>query len=172
MEKKSKTGKWILLITFLALTSVLTFQPAATAKGVADLVIMNAKVITVDKQFSIQQAIAVTDGIIVSVGSNDHIAKFIGPGTTVLDLKGKVILPGFNDAHAHPTEVWLLGPPNTLALGDPSIKSIADIQAAVAARVTQVQPGDWIHGDGWDPSQITILRHSRRYYDCWPLKGA
>ena len=151
MEKKSKTGKWILLITFLALASLLTFQPAATAKEVADLVIMNAKVVTVDKQFSIEQAVAVKDGIIVSVGTNDYIAKFIGAGTKIMDLHGKTILPGINDSHAHVASFGISRPPLVLALGYPTVKSISDIVAATAARVAQVGPGVWIRGSGYDP---------------------
>ena len=60
----------------------------------ADLVITNGKVITVDKDFSIKQAVAVQDGKIVAVGTNDEFKGFVGTNTRVLDLKGKPILPG------------------------------------------------------------------------------
>ena len=67
----------------------------------ADLVITDAKVITVDKDFTIQQAVAVKDGRITAVGMNQDIKAWIGPHTRVLDLSGKPILPGINEAHMH-----------------------------------------------------------------------
>ena len=67
----------------------------------ADLVIINSNVITVDKDFSIQEAIAVTNGMIDAVGTNGMIEPYIGPETMILDLKGKTILPGINESHMH-----------------------------------------------------------------------
>ena len=62
----------------------------------ADLVITNGKVITVDKDFSIKQALAIKDGIIVAVGTSDDVNQLIASDTRVLDLKGKPLLPGIN----------------------------------------------------------------------------
>jgi len=67
----------------------------------ADLVIINAKIITVDKDFAIRQAVAVKDGKIAAVGVDEEVRKFIGSDTMVLDLKGKSVLPGINDSHMH-----------------------------------------------------------------------
>ena len=63
----------------------------SSEKMSADLVITHAKVITVDKDFSIRQAVAVKDGIITAVGTDDDVKPFIGNNTRVLDLKGKTI---------------------------------------------------------------------------------
>jgi hypothetical protein len=71
----------------------------------ADLVLTNAKVITVDKDFSIKQAVAVKDEKIVVVGSNNEVKAYITAGTRVLDLKGKPLLPGINESHMHATVV-------------------------------------------------------------------
>ena len=67
----------------------------------ADLAIINGKVITVDKNFSIQQAVAVKNGKIVAVGSNNEVKAYITAGTRVLGLKGKPLLPGINESHIH-----------------------------------------------------------------------
>jgi hypothetical protein len=76
--------------------------PAATPAGPgADLVITNGKVITVDKDFSIAEAVAVKDGKIVAVGTSSEVSKFIGKNTRTLDLKGKTMLPGISDSHLH-----------------------------------------------------------------------
>ena len=69
----------------------------------ADMILINGKVVTVDKDFSIKQAIAVKNGWIVAVGTNADIQKFAGKKTQVMDLKGKAILPGINESHGHTT---------------------------------------------------------------------
>ena len=62
----------------------------------ADLVITNGKVITVDKDFSIRQAVAVKDGKIVAVGSDEDVKALVASDTRVLDLRGKPLLPGIS----------------------------------------------------------------------------
>ena len=66
-----------------------------------DTVYFNGKVITMDKDATIADAVAVQDGKIIAVGSNKEISKLKGRHTKVVDLKNKVLLPGFYDAHSH-----------------------------------------------------------------------
>src|SRR6266853_6356739 len=73
----------------------------AQSKPAADLIIRNAKVWTVDKSHPTAQAVAVLGDRIVAVGSNDDIEAWHGPRTRVIDAGGKLMLPGFNDAHVH-----------------------------------------------------------------------
>src|SRR5277367_1867171 len=74
----------------------------------ADLILRNGKVVTVDQKFSIQQAIAVRGSEIVAVGSDAAVMKTErGPGTKVIDLMGKSILPGLVDSHVHAVEAGL-----------------------------------------------------------------
>jgi predicted amidohydrolase YtcJ len=157
LMKRKKVGNRVWLLVLLAVPMTLSFMcsTANATDQLADVALINGKVITVDKIFSIKEAIAIKGDTIRAVGTNAQIAGYIGENTRIIDLEGKTVLPGFNDSHAHPAEQYVMQPPLTLALGDPSITSIADIQAAVAARVAQVAPGQWIHGDGWDPDQLT-----------------
>ena len=68
----------------------------------ADLAIVNANVFTVDAQTPYAEAIAVKNGIILAVGSNKNIEKYIDSTLTrVIDADGRSVIPGFNDAHAH-----------------------------------------------------------------------
>ena len=67
----------------------------------ADMVLMNGKVITVDAENRIAEAVAVKDGRILAVGSNEEIGGYIGEGTRVIDLEGRPLLPGFIDTHIH-----------------------------------------------------------------------
>lgn len=67
-----------------------------------DLVFRNGKVITVDNQNTITQAIAIRDGKILMVGKNEVIDEIIGKETEIIDLEGRTILPGIIDSHLHP----------------------------------------------------------------------
>ncbi|MCP4627600.1 MAG: amidohydrolase [bacterium] len=116
----------------------------------ADLVIINGKVITVDKDFSIQQAVAVIDDRIVAVGTNDDIKGFIASKTMVLDLNGKPLLPGINDTHLHAAVFGGTRPPFALDLKYPNVKSIRDMADVIRKKIEAVRPGEWIEGRGWD----------------------
>ncbi len=127
---------------------------ASSQESGADLVIVNAKVITVDRDFSIRQAVAVKDGRIAAVGTDDDVKAFRGPGTQVLDLKGKPVLPGINDCHTHTAFFGATRPPLSLDLTYPTVKSIPDMVAALREKVAQAPPGEWIRGFGWDQGSL------------------
>ena len=67
----------------------------------ADLVFVNGAVYTVDAMRSWAQAVAVRDGRVALVGTDDDVRAAIGPGTEVIDLAGRMLIPGFQDAHVH-----------------------------------------------------------------------
>ncbi len=115
-----------------------------------DLVMTNAKVITVDKDFSIREALAVKDGKIVAVGTNDDMEPFICPDTMVLDLKGKPVLPGINEAHMHAPFFGATRPPLALDLTPSNVRSIRDMVEVLRQKVSEAEPGEWIRGFGWD----------------------
>src|SRR5438874_11372320 len=73
----------------------------AQPKPSATLIIVNAAVYTVDKQHPRAEAVAVIGDRIVAVGSSAEINSWRGPQTKVIDAAGKLVLPGFNDAHVH-----------------------------------------------------------------------
>lgn len=100
--------------------------------GMADLGFVNGKVITVDDNFSIAQAVAVKGDRIVAIGTDEDINPLIGQHTKVLDLKGKSVLPGINDAHIHAALYGGTRPPLNLDVGYPVVKSIRDIVMAVS----------------------------------------
>lgn len=112
----------------------------------ADLVLRGGKVVTVDEDFSIREAVAARGDKIVFVGSNEDVERYILPSTTVIDLKGKLVLPGLIDAHAH---LHSLGEELTSlnVTGSTSYQEIIDI---VAIKVRATKPGEWIVGGRWD----------------------
>lgn len=120
----------------------------------ADLVITNGKVITVDEDFSIKQAVAVQDGKIVAVGTNDELKGFVGTSTQVLDLKGKPILPGINESHMHAPFFGATRPPLALDLTFPAVQSIPEMVDALRNEVEKTEPGEWIRGFGWDQGSL------------------
>jgi predicted amidohydrolase YtcJ len=106
----------------------------------ADAVIRNAKVITVDKKFSIAQAVAVRGDKIIFTGKNSAVKKFIGDQTQVIDAKGKTLLPGLYDSHVHSYKASV----STLDGGSPVIHSIAEAQEWVRGQAAKKPPGTWI----------------------------
>jgi len=127
------------IIGFLAIISCGRPTPA-------DLVLRGGKVVTVDEGFSIHEAVAVRKDKIVFVGSNEDVEKYILPSTTVIDLKGQLVLPGLIDAHAH---LHSLGTELT-SLNITGTKSYQEIINSVAIRVQSTKPGEWIVGGRWD----------------------
>jgi predicted amidohydrolase YtcJ len=120
-----------------------------------DLVIFNGKIITVDRKFSIAQAVAVKGGKIVAIGASDKIKTLIGKKTKNINLKGRTMLPGINDSHCHISDWALSRPPLMLDIRFPLVKSIADIVKMVGEKASQVKPEEWILGEGWDEGYLT-----------------
>ena len=90
----------------LIVFSLLGMAQQATS-NLEDIIFFNGKVLTVDSDegdFTVAQALAVADGIILAVGSNDRILGQAGPQTTRVDLQGKTVMPGIIDTHTHPTQ--------------------------------------------------------------------
>jgi predicted amidohydrolase YtcJ len=132
-----------------------------------DTVMFNGNVITVDNNFSIAEAVAAKDDKIIGVGSSEDMKKMAGNNTRLIDLKGATVLPGINDAHCHLNGFGLQRPPMVVDLGYPAIKSIVDMRRATAKKVTEVEPGKWIDGWGWDRGFLDELKEKP---DIWPTR--
>jgi predicted amidohydrolase YtcJ len=130
---------------------------ACSQKEKADLVIINGNVLTIDKDNPAAEAIAVKGELIIAIGSTTRISKYIENGTTrVIDGGGRLVLPGFNDAHVH------FGPldPDYIELRyttDPSL-----ITEKVKAQVARSKPGELIRGGHWEHEMFIDKK--------WPTK--
>ncbi len=114
-------------------------------KNPADLVLINGVVATVESDNASAEAVAIKSGKIFAVGSTSEIEKFIGDSTRVIDLKGKFVMPGFNDSHAH-----FLGIGNSKQILDlHEAKNWDEIIEIVAKAAETAKPGEWIIGRGW-----------------------
>ncbi|GAA3048057.1 amidohydrolase [Streptomyces roseofulvus] len=120
----------------------------------ADLVFVGGRVVTVDAEFSVAEALAVTGPVISAVGSREDVAPYVGPDTRVVDLKGATLLPGINDSHLHGAAFGMSSPPLSLDLSHPAVTSLADVGEAVREAVGRVPAGQWITGHGWDTGYL------------------
>lgn len=117
----------------------------------ADLVITGGNIATMDQARPTAQAIAVRDGRILAVGSNDAIKPHIGPDTRTIELDGEFVIPGFIEGHGH--FVGLGQSMMMLKLAD--ARTWDDIVDQVATAADEAQPGEWIVGRGWHQSKWT-----------------
>jgi predicted amidohydrolase YtcJ len=120
----------------------------------SDLILVNGKIITVDARDSIAQAIAVHDGKIVAVGTNDEIREHAPQGARVIDLHGRTATPGLIDTHCHFDETESL-----YAIELSKIKSVAEAVDLVRQKVAAAKPGEWIQGAGWDEGKLSDHRY-------------
>lgn len=113
---------------------------AALPASAADLILHKGKVVTVDRAFSIHEAIAVEGGKVKAVGSNADILKLRTPQTEVIDLKGRTVIPGLMDSHTHAPGASMTEFPHEL----PQMDTIKDVLDYFAARARVVPEGEWI----------------------------
>ena len=116
------------------------FPAANPVRRAADLVLRNGNIITVDVGFTIAQALAIAGDRIAAVGPNVAMTPHIGPGTRILDLKGKTVIPGLLDSHAHMDREGL----KTIFPSLGRVRSIRDIQDRIAELARKSRPGEWI----------------------------
>lgn len=112
---------------------------------VADRILTSGTVITVDADRPAAEAIAIKDGRVLAVGSADEIAGHAGYGTEIIDLDGRVAIPGFIEGHGH-----FLGLGQALMILDlMPTRSFEEIVAMVAEAAAEAEPGEWVVGRGW-----------------------
>src|SRR5579872_66597 len=139
-------------LALLALIAALAAIRPAAQTAPPDTILVNGHIVTVDARFSIAQAVAIANGRFTAVGSDADVRALAGPKTTVIDLHGQTVTPGLADGHLHD------------AGGGPGVdlsraRSLADVLAAIAARVKISQPGDVIVSNSdWHEAQLTEHR--------------
>ena len=137
---------WLLL---LVCCLVLPERNQAQSRPAADLIITNAKIWTVDKSLPTAQAVAVLGDRIVAVGSNTEVDAWRAPHTHVIDAGGKLLLPGFNDAHVHFVSGGMQL--DNIQLNDATTPEEFARRIGERARVTA--KGEWIVGGNWDETK-------------------
>lgn len=127
----------------------------AQATPPPDLVLYNGKIITVDPQFSIVQALAVRGDRIAATGTNEAVLKLAGPKTQRIDLKGKTVLPGLIDSHLHAPAAAIFEFDHPV----PDMETIQDVLNYIKSRASVLPEGQWIY-----VSQVFITRLKEQRY--------
>jgi len=139
--------KWIFLavIIFLQLPSSYAQQ--------ADLVLTNGNIVTLKVKGDRAQALAVKGDKIIAVGSNATIGKFIGKGTKIINLKGKTVLPGFNDVHQHPAPLYTFEKPYAVLKLD-TVTSMKNLITLLKKKAAITPKGMLIRGVGYNETKL------------------
>jgi len=129
----------------MIITAAMLFVNCQKKDPPADLVVQNGKIVTMDDSLPEVTAVAVRNGIVAAIGTDEELSSFIGPDTEVIDLQGKLAVPGFIDAHAHFTGIGHA----KLGLDLMSVKNWDEVISKVKAAAADAAPGTWIQGRGW-----------------------
>ena len=134
-----------LLAPVLALSIAVATLGCSSRPEPAELILTHGKLVTVDETLPEAQALAARGGRIVAVGTDEEIERYRGPDTRVVDLGGKLAIPGFIEGHAH-----FLGLGRSLMIVDlKGAASWSEVVERVVAAAAQIEPGEWIQGRGW-----------------------
>ena len=137
--------------------SVIVILPATAEDTSADRILTGGRILTIDAQDRVVEALAIRKGRILAVGTTREIERLAGPATERIDLHGRTATPGLIDAHAHFSQGGLLRLTH-LDLSFPGVKGIADVVNGVRGRSATAKPGEWILGRGWDEGKFTERR--------------
>ena len=153
LNEELRTMRFFTIAALLALLS----GGGARQTAPAETVLLNGKIITVDENDRIAQAVAIAGGKIVAVGTNDAIRTHVGPSTEQIDLRGRALTPGLLDAHAHfgnggAQRLFVLD------LSFPNVKSIEDVGRSVREQAAKLPAGAWVEGRGWDEGKLDERR--------------
>jgi predicted amidohydrolase YtcJ len=145
-----KRGSGLVEVTAVPTPNRPATQPIPTlALGeVADTILVNGNIVTIDAKRSVAKALAIKNGIILAVGDDQAVRAMAGDGTRVIDLGRRTVTPGLIDAHCHMSACGLLGTVY-VDVSWPAINTIQQMQAKLAERIARTAPGEWVLGAGW-----------------------
>jgi predicted amidohydrolase YtcJ len=145
----------LILVRHAILCAIVALQPIFAQPVAPDAVFHGGKVVTVDGAFSVHQAFAVQAGRIVAVGTNAAIRGLANAQTTVVDLRGRFVLPGLIDSHVHAVPASMFEFDHEI----PSMETVQEVLDYIAARTKVVPAGEWIQ-----TQQVFITRLKEARY--------
>jgi len=137
--------KSILYVVTLAFLSIVVCCRQKAPELIADIVLWNGNIVTMDTPLPRAQAVAILGNQIIRVGSDKDVKPLIGEKTRVIDLEQKSVIPGLIDAHVHP-----FGAGRALTVLDLKGLSKEQILEKVARKAKDAKTGEWIEAEGWD----------------------
>jgi len=147
-----------IIAVFLAILIIGGCRQGINPSGRATLALVNGKVWTVDENRPVAEAVAVREEIIIAVGTGEQVQPFIDENTQVIDLKGKLVLPGFIDAHTHFMDAGL----KLLGIDLRQAKDTQDFARRIKERAEELPSGEWIMGGNWDHERWPVKEHPRK----------
>jgi predicted amidohydrolase YtcJ len=129
--------------------------PSVSQAAEADLILHHGKIVTVDKKFSIHEALAIRGERILRVGTNEEVLKTRGESTKMVDLGGKTVIPGLIDSHVHPWDAAMTEFDHPI----PEMESVKDVLDYIRGRAAVVSAGEWI-----EVHQVFITRLREQRY--------
>jgi predicted amidohydrolase YtcJ len=129
-------------------------------RDLAQLILYNANVVTMDRQRPQARLVAIRDERILAVSGNDELDELRGPNTRLIDCQGKTVVPGFNDSHCH--LFASMGRLRDVDCSPSSVSSIAEIKALLRERARETTPGTWIRAKGYNEFYLAEKRHPTR----------
>ncbi|MGB7729397.1 MAG: amidohydrolase [Candidatus Acidiferrum sp.] len=151
-----------LLFLSLFLSAIAAHAQQSARVTPADILIVHAKIYTVDVKKPWAQSLAIRKGKIVAIGSDEQVARFRGIGTKMIDAGGKLVLPSFTDSHTH----MLDGGLSLSQVNLEGAKDVAEIQSRLRAYADQHTDNKWILGGGWNYAMFgTETLPNKEYLD-------
>ncbi len=135
------------------------FASACLAQSHADVIYYNGKVVTVSKDNTVAQAVAIRGNRFLAVGSDSEVMKTAGPATRKIDLHGRSVLPGMIESHMHPVMAALSEKDGPV----PALRSIADVQAYIRSQAAKLPADQLIFVPKVYPSRLQEHRYPTRY---------
>lgn len=139
----------------LLVMAVCTGCPLLFAANPADLILAHGKIVTLDSRESIAASMAVRGGRIAAIGTDEEVAKLRGPQTKVMELDGRMVLPGCIETHCHSIGAARDAVNNTYV----ELRSITEIQDWIRARAKTLPPGTWIEVPRNEITRLKERRH-------------
>ncbi|MFP6656297.1 MAG: amidohydrolase, partial [Myxococcota bacterium] len=146
---------WLGMGFCLLCLGCVSLKDGSETKGNSELIFFGGPILTMESAHPTAEAVAVRGGRLIRVGRVSDVMETRGPRTRMIDLNGRTLLPGFHNAHVHPTmaavaEGWI----DLNSFNDPTPKAI---WSALAKAVAETEPGQWLFAYGWDPMMVPGL---------------
>jgi predicted amidohydrolase YtcJ len=147
---------WLPALPAIAAAVLCAANPGAAAAQEAELVVINAKVATLDGQSRIVQGLAVREGRIAAVGSTADVRKLAGPRTRIVDAGGRTVIPGLIDSHMHAVRAALS---YSVEVNWIDARTIPEAMARLRSAAERSRPGAWlVVAGGWTEQQFEERR--------------
>ncbi len=138
----------------LILLIIIITQPGCNSMKYADLILLNGKIVTVNKEFAICEGVAISDNKIMAAGTNGEMRKLSGNKTQIVDLKGRTVIPGLIDSHLHPESASV----SELETEIPDVHTIEQLLNWIRSSAINSGSGSWVILQKFFPTRLIEMR--------------